>query len=125
MNIIKAIFLVGIGGGLGSILRYLTTLLVNKYWNNSFPLATFIINSIGCFIIGILVSFASKQPWAGDNFRLLLITGFCGGYTTFSAFALENLNLVQGNYGLMAFLYIGLSVFTGIVAAWLGMYLVK
>ncbi len=115
----------GIGGGLGSILRYLTTLLVNKYWNNSFPLATFIINSIGCFIIGMLVAYAGKQAWAGDNFRLLLITGFCGGYTTFSAFALENLNLVQGNYSLMAFLYIGLSVFTGIVAAWLGMYLVK
>ena len=125
MNIIKVILLVGLGGGMGSILRYLTALLINKYWANAFPLATLIINSIGCFIIGILVSYAAKQPWAGDNFKLFLITGFCGGYTTFSAFAIENLNLMQGNNNLMAFLYIGLSVFMGIAAAWLGMYLTK
>ncbi len=125
MNIIKVILLVGIGGGMGSILRYLTALLVNKYWANAFPLATFIINSIGCFIIGLLVSFAAKQAWAGDNFKLFLITGFCGGYTTFSAFAIENLNLMQGNNSLTAFLYIGLSVFTGILATWLGMYITK
>lgn len=120
---LKNILLVGLGGGVGSILRYLTAVVVNRYWANPFPLATFAINIVGCFVIGILAGLMTKQPWADGNFRLLFITGFCGGYTTFSAFALENVNLLQSNNNLVAFLYIGLSVFVGIMATWLGMYI--
>lgn len=122
---VKSVLLVGLGGGIGSILRYLTTLLVNRFWGNAFPLATFSINIAGCFIIGILAGIAAKQPWADDSFKLLFITGFCGGYTTFSAFALENLNLMQNGNSPIAILYIALSVVSGVFAAWLGMYFVN
>lgn len=125
MNILKSILLVGIGGGTGSILRYLTAIFVNRFWANAFPMATFTINLLGCLVIGILAGVAEKQAWFSDNYKLLFITGFCGGYTTFSAFAIENVTLVQGNNSLLAFLYIGLSVLAGMAAVWLGMALVK
>lgn len=125
MNIVKPLLLVGLGGGIGSICRYLTALLVNRYWKSPFPMATFAINMLGCFIIGILAGIAFKYSWANDNFKLLFVTGFCGGYTTFSTFAFENVSLLQNNNSLVAFLYIGTSIFTGLLAAWLGIYLTK
>ena len=90
---LKSILLVGVGGAAGSMLRYLTALLVNRYANSHFPWATFTVNILGCFLIGLLFGLLDKQQVANQNIRLLLITGFCGGYTTFSAFSIENLNL--------------------------------
>lgn len=118
---IKSILLVGLGGGVGSILRYLSSLLVNRYFSTAFPLATFTVNIIGCLIIGLVAGFLQKQLHDNTNIHLLFITGFCGGYTTFSAFAIENVNLLQGNSPFTAFGYIAASIVAGLAAVWLGL----
>ncbi len=120
---IRSILLVGLGSAIGSILRYLSAMLVNKYWNQAFPLATFIINMLGCLLIGVLIAFIEKQPGVSDNFRLLMVTGFCGGYTTYSAFAYENTSLMSSGQTLIAFAYIAASVLVGMLFVWVGMYL--
>ena len=120
---IRSILLVGLGGAIGSILRYLSSMMVNKYWQQAFPLATFLINMLGCLLIGMLMAFIEKQPGVSDNFRLLFVTGFCGGYTTYSAFAYENTSLMSNGQTLVAFAYIAASVLVGILFVWVGMYL--
>lgn len=121
----KAILLIGIGGGVGSIFRYLTSLLVTKYFQSYYSLATLLVNIIGCLLIGLLIGIFDKQEIINHDIRLLLITGFCGGFTTFSAFASENFHLFQSGNSLAAYLNIGLSVFVGLFAVWLGVNLIK
>lgn len=122
---IKQLLLIGLGGGLGSILRYLTSVLTAKYYSNTFPLATFFANLSGCFFIGVLIGLLEQNTQINQNLKLLLITGFMGGYTTFSTFAFENFFLLQTHNYLMTILYLGASVFGGILAVWLGLSLVK
>ena len=120
-RMIKQILPVGLGGGLGSIFRFLTSVLTAKYYSNAFPLATFTANILGCFLIGNL----GQNIQANNTLRLLLITGFCGGHTTFSTFASENFSLLQTNNYLTAILYIGTSIFAGLLAVWLGLTISK
>jgi CrcB protein len=116
------VLLVAIGGALGSVLRYLTSLFVSHYFSGKFPLATFIINFLGCFLIGVFLHFSLR---ADEKLKYLFVIGFCGGFTTFSTFANENLQLFQsGNY-FLALVYMLLSVILGVVAVWLGMVLLK
>ncbi len=112
------VLLVAIGGALGSVLRYLTSLFVAHYFSGKFPLATFIINFTGCFLIGVFLHFSLR---ADEKLKYLFVIGFCGGFTTFSTFANENLQLFQnGNY-ILALGYTLASVVLGILAVWLGM----
>lgn len=122
---IKTLLIIGLGGAIGSILRFLTSVLVNKYWANHFPLATFLTNALGCFLIGFLIGFLEKQQLANSDLRWFLITGFCGGYTTFSTFGYENINLFQNQNTLIAFAYIALSVIIGLMAVWFGLFVSK
>ena len=118
---LKNLLLVGFGGGLGSILRYVSSLLITT---KIFPYATLAVNITGSFIIGIVFALSIKDAAITNNWKLFLATGICGGFTTFSAFSLENMGLLQsGKYGL-AFTYIGLSIVLGIAAIFLGYFLI-
>jgi fluoride exporter len=121
----KALLLVGLGGGIGSMLRYVVSLLTFKNDNATFPWSTFIVNVIGCLIIGLLFSYFEKQELLQSNLKLLFITGFCGGFTTFSTFALENVQLIQSGNLTNAIIYSLSSVIVGISATIAGLYLIK
>lgn len=122
---IKNILLVGLGGAVGSILRYLTSIWIDKQFQALFPWAIFLVNITGCLLIGLLIGLSARHQVANPEMRLLLVTGFCGGYTTFSTFASENFNLLQGGHTWTAMFYIAGSVLVGISAVWLGMNIVK
>lgn len=122
---LKQILLVGLGGGIGSIFRFLTSHFTAKYLSATFPIATFTANIIGCFLIGLLIGILGQNIQENNSLKLLLITGFCGGYTTFSAFASENISLLQTNNYLSVVLYIGASIFIGLLAVWVGMTITK
>lgn len=122
---IKTILIIGLGGAIGSILRYLTSLFVARYWENNFPLATLITNVLGCFLIGLFIGLLDKQQLANSDLKWFLITGFCGGYTTFSTFGYENFGLLQDQQSLMAFAYIASSVIVGLMAVWFGLFVAK
>jgi CrcB protein len=117
---IKQILFVGVGGAVGSILRFLTSVFVARLETFQFPLATFIVNIIGCLCIGM---FSNLIP--ANNLRFLLITGFCGGFTTFSTFSNETLTLINNNQTPLAFAYVLVSCVAGVAAVWLGMCITK
>jgi CrcB protein len=116
---IKQFALVGLGGALGSMLRYATSLLVAKHYSNTFPLATFITNVLGCLLIGLLIGYFGKNT--NQQLQLLLVTGFCGGYTTFSTFSAENIALWQSQQYFTVIIYTIGSVLIGCFAVWLGL----
>lgn len=122
---VKNLFLVGLGGAFGSIMRYLTSVYTAKHYVGIFPLATFIVNILGCIIIGILIGFSDKAQFLNSDMRLLLITGFCGGYTTFSTFSSENLFLYSGGYYGTLAVYVFFSILFGFVGVYLGTLVAK
>lgn len=120
----KQLLLVFIGGGFGSVLRY----LVGKFLNNTgnaIPYGTFLANILGSLFIGIILGYASKNELVSQNYTLLLATGFCGGFTTFSTFAYENhVFLKSGDFTSFA-IYTIISFVVGFLAVFGGMYLVR
>jgi CrcB protein len=119
------VLLVGIGGAAGSIGRYLCQRWINESYQHDFPLSTFLINITGCLLIGILYALGEKANVLSQPTRLLLITGFCGGFTTFSTFAFENTELLRtGDHGYFLLYTLG-SVAVGIIAVYLGSLLIK
>jgi CrcB protein len=117
----KIFFSVCLGGAIGSFLRYVVSVLLVRSSVHSFPLATFTVNIIGSFLIGLFFAMTQRYEWFSPQLRLFFITGFCGGLTTFSTFAYENLSLLQsGNitlfiaYSVGSFVLSMLSVLAGI-----------
>ena len=124
MNLIKSILFVGLGGAIGSIARFLISYGIGKVYTQQFPLATFLTNSIGCFLIGALYAYSIKNNLGNSYFNFLLITGFCGGFTTFSSFSYENFNLLQQNT-FVPILYIFSSILVGLLFTMIGFKLFK
>jgi len=116
---IKEAFIIGAGGAVGSVLRYYSGQFISKNYPSQIPLGTLIVNLLGCLLIGILLGYFAKNQGLSNEWKLLLVTGFCGGYTTFS-FAAENITLIQNQQVSQAILYIGLSVLLGLAAVYFG-----
>lgn len=122
---IKILFIIGSGSFFGGVARYLVSKLVQNTFITSFPLGTMVVNIIGCFLIGIIFGLSERGNIMSSEWRLFFTVGFCGGFTTFSTFAYENVSLLRdGNYFIFA-LYTGLSVFLGLLATYLGNLTVK
>ena len=117
---IKNLLLIGAGGFLGSIARYLVSQLNLTVSFHSIPVGTLTVNVAGSFLIGFLTGIAEKSMILTHEWRLFLMVGLCGGFTTFSAFANENLMLIHNGQGLAVLLYTGLSIFLGFLAVYLG-----
>ena len=120
----KSFLLVFLGGGLGSGLRYLVTIAMNQY-SKVLPFGTFAVNMIGCLLIGLVLGYAQKENTLTSNQTLLLATGFCGGFTTFSAFASENLELIRNGELFNFSIYAIGSVFVGMLLILIGYFLVN
>lgn len=112
---IRNILLVALGGAFGSVARYLLSCLNASSW----PWGTFAVNILGSLFIGLLMGMVGKGTLSPDM-KLLLVTGFCGGFTTFSTFAGESFSMMKGGDILLSALYIGASVAIGVMAVWFG-----
>lgn len=121
----KTLIFVGIGGAIGSILRYLTGIYFQKMDSGNFPLATFIANAIGCLLIGLFMGYLTKNNLVDSQLKWFLVTGFCGGFTTFSTFGFENIQLLQQQQYLLALTYTLVSVCVGITAVFLGLWFTR
>jgi len=122
---LRTIFIVGAGGFLGSVLRYLVQVFVEKGLMSTFPWGTFVANIAGSFIIGIVYALAEKGNLLSAEWRMFLAVGICGGFTTFSSFAYNNMMMLkEGVYG-QFFLNVGGSLFFGLLAVYLGMMMVR
>jgi len=117
---IKNILIVGLGGCIGSILRYFVSKL-NLYWDfYSIPMGTLLVNISGSFLIGFLTGISVKSNLLSFEMRLFLMTGIAGGFTTFSSFTNENLVMLHNGQFASIILYTGLSIFLGFIAVYLG-----
>ncbi len=121
----RNILLVGLGGGIGSIARYLCQRALGSWFLNPFPVGTFVVNVTGCLLIGLIHGIAVKNNILNPEWRLLLTTGFCGGFTTFSTFAYENADLLRVGNFLYPALYISLSILLGVAAVFAGNALIR
>lgn len=120
---LKNILLVGLGGFLGSIARYLFYLIIEKKLLTAFPISTFTVNVLGSLILGLVAALFLKES-INEPTRLLLAVGFCGSFTTFSTFAFENLQLLNSR-PLIAISYTMLSLVVGLVMVFAGYYIGK
>lgn len=117
--------MIGAGSFIGGICRFVCQQFVQKHYPSSIPLGTLGVNIIGCFIIGIILGLGNRGTFLSPELRLLLATGFCGGYTTFSSFALENISLMQDSEFFYSALYICMSLLIGFAAVYAGMLSTK
>ncbi len=120
-EMIRIILIVGSGGFIGTIARYLANEFIKKISTANFPLGTLLVNITGCLIIGIIYGFIEKGKLLEPELRLFLTTGICGGFTTFSAFSVENIIMIRNGEFFYVFGYLALSILLGFTATYLGM----
>ena len=122
---IKSYLIVGLGGAAGSMLRYAVQRLLSIQNAAAFPTATLLVNILGCFLIGLLAGIVSRSLAWNEEMKLLLMTGFCGGFTTFSAFTLEGIGLLKENKTSLFIIYLTASVVGGLLATFIGIRIAK
>jgi fluoride exporter len=122
---IKTLLFIGCGGFLGSISRFVASRYLQDNFPSAFPFGTFLVNISGCFLIGLIYGFSERSSLLTNGWKMFLAVGFCGGFTTFSTFANENLALLRDGDFFHFFIYTGLSVFLGITATFLGVIITK
>ncbi len=123
----KIWILIFVGGGIGSLCRYLLSRWINGSVVSSFPYGTFIVNITGCLLIGFFVFYFTDARFGAVSltWRLFLVTGLCGGYTTFSAFSYENVQLVESNQVFTFLAYTFGSIILGFLATFCGILIAK
>jgi fluoride exporter len=119
---LRNFLLVGFGGMIGSMLRYLFAILIKP---GAFPYATLAVNILGCLLIGVIIGLSAKNGYVDNHWKLFLATGICGGFTTFSAFSFECVQLMEQQRYAAMLGYIGLSVILGLAATFAGIQLAK
>ena len=122
---ISKYFIIGLGGFLGAVARYIVALWIGQRWGRTFPLGTFIVNISGCFLISLLMSLFTEKFMVSPQLRLFLVIGFLGAYTTFSTFEYETGNLVKDGEWAIALANVILSVIVGFIALKLGESIAK
>lgn len=122
---IKTLLAIGTGGFLGSISRFLVSRIVQNNFPSAFPFGTFFVNIAGCLLIGIIYGLSDKGELINAEWKMFLAVGFCGGFTTFSTFANENLAMLRDGDILHFLIYTGLSVILGITATLGGVMITK
>jgi CrcB protein len=120
----RTLLIIGTGGFIGSIFRYLVSRSVQEKFATAFPLGTLSVNILGCFLIGVVLSLSERGGFNAD-WRMFLATGICGGFTTFSAFSNETLALMRDGQWIYAGAYIAISIITGLAATFTGYSLLK
>jgi CrcB protein len=122
---IRLILAVAVGGAVGTLVRFATGNWIAANWPQHFSLGTFLVNIVGCLLIGLLYGFFLMRPELPIELRAGLIVGFLGGLTTFSSFSLDTLRLLESGQLPLALGYAALSVFGGLLATWAGLLLTK
>ncbi len=123
MRNMQDFFLVFVGGGIGSTVRFLLSRLVNTWHNYNFPFGTLSVNIIACLVLGYVVGIADHRQLISPAARLFWTVGFCGGFSTFSTFSAETLTLIQNGFHLSTVIYIVLSLVLCLAATFGGIYL--
>ena len=124
-EMIRNIFYIAAGGAAGGVCRYLLSLWINSQFKTLFPWSTFVVNFLACFLVGMFYGIASRNENFSSSLVLLLTTGFCGGFSTFSAFAYENMQLIRSGAAVYAFIYSTASILIGVAAVFLGFQIIK
>lgn len=117
---LKQLLLIGTGGFIGSVARFMVSRLNTRIEWFSIPIGTLTVNVLGSLLIGFLIGISEKSPVLTVEWRMFLMVGLCGGFTTFSSFSGENLVLLKNGQILPLLLYTGLSIFLGFTAVYLG-----
>jgi fluoride exporter len=122
---IKTLLLIGSGGFIGSVSRFLASRFMQNIFPSAFPFGTFFVNITGCFLVGLFYGLSEKSPLFTPGWKMFLTVGFCGGFTTFSTFANENLAMLRDGDFFHFTIYTGLSLFLGIAGTFLGVTITK
>lgn len=122
---VKSIMIVGLGGFIGTVARFLISRYFQLNVASVFPWSTFIVNIVGCLLIGLIYGISEKGEFLSPEIRLFLTVGICGGFTTFSTFSNDSFLLIRELEWMRFALYTSLSIFIGLMAVYIGRFIIK